>query len=263
MWLDTLSELKKKSKKTLKQISDESGVPLGTLNKLFAGQTKDPKLDTVRSVVHALGYTLDDLDGKREEIKKALPYSDEAMKLAADYDDLDGHGKRVVRVVADEEKARCKEERAAKEAKAKILHTQKAEMETAEEIDPSISLPQPYSQVAAAEGSGAFLLDDGFEMVTVEMNQFTKRADVILKVIGRSMEPEVLDGDRILVREQPSVNVGEIGVFIIDGEGFLKEYAKDRLISLNPDVEDVFIRDFQSVECYGKFISVLNPEWVK
>ena len=61
MWLDRLIAIKKASGKTLKQISSESGVPIGTLNKLFAGQTKDPKLDTVRSVVHALGYTLDDL----------------------------------------------------------------------------------------------------------------------------------------------------------------------------------------------------------
>lgn len=61
MWLDTLIELKKTSKMTLKQISDKSGVPVGTLNKLFAGQTKDPKLETIRAVVYSLGYTLDDL----------------------------------------------------------------------------------------------------------------------------------------------------------------------------------------------------------
>ena len=61
MWLDTLIQFKKDSGKTILQISQESGVPLGTLNKLFAGQTKDPKLQTVSSIVHALGYTLDDL----------------------------------------------------------------------------------------------------------------------------------------------------------------------------------------------------------
>lgn len=74
MWLDTLIALKKSSKKTLRQISDESGVPIGTLNKLFAGQTKDPKLDTIRSVVHALGYTLDDLE---EKPKKNTPSTTE------------------------------------------------------------------------------------------------------------------------------------------------------------------------------------------
>lgn len=62
MWFERLVELKKRSGKTLNNIATDSGVPLGTLNKLFAGQTSDPKLGTVRAVVHALGYTLDDLD---------------------------------------------------------------------------------------------------------------------------------------------------------------------------------------------------------
>ncbi len=39
---------------------------------------------------------------------KASPYSEEAQELAKDYDRLDDHGKRVVRLVVDEEKVRCK-----------------------------------------------------------------------------------------------------------------------------------------------------------
>lgn len=35
------------------------------------------------------------------------------MRLAQDYDDLDDHGRRVVRLVADEEKARCTSKTAA------------------------------------------------------------------------------------------------------------------------------------------------------
>ena len=81
MWLERLVNLKRASGKTTKQISAISGVPVGTLNKLFAGQTEDPKLKTVQAVVHALGYTLDDLDSARnvnwlspQETKIALAY---------------------------------------------------------------------------------------------------------------------------------------------------------------------------------------------
>lgn len=43
------------------------------------------------------------------------------MNLALDYDDLDGHGRRVVRLVADEEKSRCTSEAAARlEAREQI-----------------------------------------------------------------------------------------------------------------------------------------------
>jgi transcriptional regulator with XRE-family HTH domain len=75
MWLDRLIAIKKKSGKTLNDISAASGVPLGTLNKLFAGQTEDPKLGTVRAVVHALGYTLDDLDDTVQSTRKFSDYN--------------------------------------------------------------------------------------------------------------------------------------------------------------------------------------------
>ena len=61
MWLENLNRLKKNCGMTIEQISTVSGVPKGTLNKLFAGQTKDPQLSTVSAVVHCMGYTLDDL----------------------------------------------------------------------------------------------------------------------------------------------------------------------------------------------------------
>lgn len=60
-WLERLKAMKASSKMTTKEIADLSGVPEPTLEKLFAGQTKDPKLTTIRSVVHCLGYTLDAL----------------------------------------------------------------------------------------------------------------------------------------------------------------------------------------------------------
>lgn len=194
----------------------------------------------------------DILQGKGSKPTEFPSYSSDAMKLAADFDFLDKHGQKVVCFVTSEEVSRCKK-----------LAKEKKQSELKEHTSPVVTLKQPYTQVAAAEGSGAFLLDDGCEEVSVTLNQFTQQADVILKVVGRSMEPTISDGDRVLVRVQPSVNLGEIGVFIIDGQGYLKERASDRLVSLNSNIEDVFLGDLQQAECYGKFISVLDPEWVK
>lgn len=42
-------------------------------------------------------------------IKNAPSISDEAMKIARDYDNLDGHGKSIVRVILNEEQNRIKE----------------------------------------------------------------------------------------------------------------------------------------------------------
>lgn len=181
-------------------------------------------------------------------------------ELVKKYRLLDPYGKEAVDGVLDVESRRCQEER---DKQAAILREQREQSEAAEEIAPPITLHQPYAQVAAAEGAGAFLLDDGYEEISVEMNKYTKQADVILKVVGRSMEPVITDGDRVLVRQQPSVRIGEIGVFIVDGQGYLKEYQEDRLVSLNPDIDDVLVGDLQNAECYGKFIKVLDPDWVK
>lgn len=89
MWLDTLNAMKKKSGKTSEQISDESGIPKGTLNKIFAGQTSDPKYSTLSSLVHCLGYTVDDLEIPVEELglKKETspaPAKAETKEVSAD-----------------------------------------------------------------------------------------------------------------------------------------------------------------------------------
>lgn len=218
---------------------------------------KENKISTQSKAVSRLvELALNDIE-KSEETEKAPSLSDEAKNVATRYSELDTYGKEAVDGVLDVEYRRCEEE------KARILAAkEQSSMETAEEIIPTVMLRQPYTQVAAAECAGAFLLDDGYEEVSVELNRYTQQADVILKVVGRSMEPVISDGDRVLVRQQPSVRIGEIGVFIIDGEGFLKQSAQDRLVSLNDAIEDVLIRDMQNVECYGKFIKVLDPAWV-
>lgn len=62
MWLDSLKAMKEQSGMTTKEISEKSGIPEPTLEKLFAGATKDPKLATMQQLVHFFGRTLDDLD---------------------------------------------------------------------------------------------------------------------------------------------------------------------------------------------------------
>ena len=62
MWLDKLKSLKRQSGKTIDQISAESGISKGTVNKIFAGQTKDPQYTTLKAIVNCLGFTVDDLD---------------------------------------------------------------------------------------------------------------------------------------------------------------------------------------------------------
>ena len=50
-----------------------SGVPLGTLSKITAGITKDPKLQTLVSIARALHCTLNDLDDSTPSKVREVP----------------------------------------------------------------------------------------------------------------------------------------------------------------------------------------------
>lgn len=61
MWQESLKRMKAASGKTTAEIASGSGIPEPTLEKLFSGATKDPKLPTMQKLVYYLGYTLEDL----------------------------------------------------------------------------------------------------------------------------------------------------------------------------------------------------------
>lgn len=100
-WWIRLCDIKKDSKKTTEQISKETGIPKSTLDKLFAGRTKDPQLSTIRSVIHCLGYTLDDLDdmnwAKKGE-NSTHQISEEAIEVAEAYDNAPFKDKNMARM---------------------------------------------------------------------------------------------------------------------------------------------------------------------
>ena len=91
MWLDKLKQMKKISQKTSQQISEETGVPKSTIDKLFAGQTKEPYLQSTRLIVHAMGFTLDDLDDNSLAKNEHKDIGEE--RLISNYNSLNELGK--------------------------------------------------------------------------------------------------------------------------------------------------------------------------
>lgn len=62
MGLEKIALYKKKMNLTTEALSEKSGVPVGTLNKILSGATKDPKLETLKSIAKVLGLSLNDFD---------------------------------------------------------------------------------------------------------------------------------------------------------------------------------------------------------
>lgn len=105
-------------------------------------------------------------------------------------------------------------------------------------------------------GIGNFLDEWDVPKATVEISDspIAHQADYILKVDGDSMTPKYEDGDRVFVKAQESIDLNEIGIFVIDGKCFLKQYKGDCLHSLNSDYNDISFNENQNIKCVGKVL---------
>ncbi|MDL2234398.1 helix-turn-helix domain-containing protein [Ruminococcaceae bacterium OttesenSCG-928-L11] len=115
------------------------------------------------------------------------------------------------------------------------------------------------SSQSVAAGVGTYLDDDSFDSISVLSNPTTRKASFFVPVSGDSMEPQYHDGD-ILIVQDSAVRQGEIGIFTLDGHGYVKKRGQGELLSLNPLYDPIPMDD--SIFCNGKVIGVLNPEWI-
>ena len=119
---------------------------------------------------------------------------------------------------------------------------------------PIISINCSQNRVSAGIGEELFDYEQ-WDTVDVIETPISRKADFMLIVDGESMSPKFHDGDYVLVRQQPAVELGQIGIFYVDGKGYVKKYDGDYLISLNPDYDDIYIVDKES-RCFGLVLGI-------
>lgn len=189
---------------------------------------------------------------------------------------IDEYGQSAVNAVLEIEFDRC--EAIAKKTQAKQKKAKKKEIEEEYKEPAQRSLPDgvvllsdyreedkcddnmvsmPIYDLGASAGTGVLLDSNYYEVAAMPDTPMTRKANFAIWVNGHSMEPKFNDGDLVLVRTQPTVDVGEIGIFIVNGNGFIKKQGEDRLISLNPDYDDVEISEWDEVYCKGKVLGKL------
>lgn len=186
--------------------------------------------------------------------KRSAPsISEEAMALATDYDRLDKWGRKQVRSVANIEIARVEEEQA-----RAVIKAQRTDTEIAESA--IIHIPFRCSLQSASAGTGTYLGPEAFETIYVQDNPLTRRASFGVPVSGNSMEPRYHDKDILILDGSEEIEPGEIGVFSIDGEGYVKELGNGELIPLNSAYDNIPLTG--NIRCHGRVIGVLDPEWI-
>lgn len=118
-----------------------------------------------------------------------------------------------------------------------------------------------YYDNAVSAGTGQYLTDGKQETITLPVDY---DADFVVPICGDSMEPIYHDWDYVFIKNTYDLSDGDIGVFILDGDAYIKELRVDDegafLHSLNPKYRDKPILPEADFRIIGKVIGRYNEK---
>jgi repressor LexA len=232
---ERLKTLRENTKMNKKEFAAFLGMKYTTYNNYETG-SREPSSDFLIMLSKKFDISIDYLMGLSEEREPSHYYTLKTSEFEhiKKYRALDEHGVAVVNWILNEEYSRSIE---IKENSTEIL----------------ASIPYAYD-LAASAGIGEYAMDIAhFEAVGLSETP-PKGTDFLVSVSGNSMEPKFSDGDKVYIRRQEFVNEGEIGLFFLDGNVYIKKQGFAELLSLNPDYAPLPIAEYSSFKCFGKVL---------
>lgn len=183
-----------------------------------------------RSVDEAFGFTVESFNvtaRERAHIEK--------------YRALDIYGQDTVTVVLEAELRRCTEQAAADEA-PEIIY---------------LNMPEFDQPMSAGTGQPA---DDDMWHNLLLKKQPPQGTSYMARISGNSMEPTYHDGDRLFIRATVNIRPGQVGVFFMDGQQWVKELGDGVLLSHNSDYAPIPMRD--DIQCQGLVLGVCDDSYL-
>ena len=219
---------------TQQYIADALGESSGRVIYNWEKGVGRPDCDKLARLCDLLDVSADELIGSKYLIERPTAIE---WTMLQKYRDLDDHGKEVVNFLINNEHNRVST--ASKKSK------------------PCMYKIRWYTLPASA-GSGNILDSDFAEELYVPESPEAEQADYVISVSGDSMEPTYHDGDKVFVEKCDSVNIGEIGIFIVNGDAYIKERGKNKLISHNEKYSHINLNVNDSIYCCGRVIGVVD-----
>ena len=261
-------------RKSLGMTQKEFAASLSIAHTTYSGYetgVREPKSDFWIAVAKKYGVTIDYLMGysndphKTGTTKKASSLPDEALKVAKDYNGLDSHGKSMTRLVISEEQKRMDEEARTAEAVSAPPPTVVPFTPKKKTTHRGIVTLEVYEEPAAA-GTGNFASD----APASHMEQYPEKyvpdhTDFGVIISGQSMEPKYPDKAVVFVKSTQVVEPGEIGIFLLDGQTYIKQLQVDpetgavSLHSLNPERSDIEVEPYADFRTFGKVLGGYDP----
>lgn len=215
-----------------KQFAERLGVTPTRLN-YWEKDKREPDVAIIKQIAQSLDVSSDWLIGNNI-ISSEIELTAAEKQHIKKYRSLDLYGQKAVDDLLENEYARC-----------------------TEVIDEPKVITLPMAELKASAGTGQWLGDDEYTTwVDVLDAPEARRANVVIEVSGDSMLPKYHDGDKVLVKLQPTVEQNEIGIFIVDNCGYIKKLGVNELISVNKDYDNIPLNEYNDVTCVGKVIGI-------
>lgn len=236
---DRLKDVRDKTGMNKKEFAEYIGIKYTTYNNYETG-AREPDSEFLIMFSKKFDVSTDFILGLQDDREILHSYELRASEYECikKYRSLDDTGKEHIDYELKKECERVKEIEELKE---------KLENEFSEEI--SQICTYPYLGKIACAGTG-FYFDD-IPTDTIEAPRI-EGTDFIIGVSGESMEPDYHDGEKLYVRKAEYLGNGDVGIFTIGNECFLKELGENGLISRNKNYDD--IPGDEKVRLIGKVI---------
>lgn len=243
---ENIIKARKQREMSQKELASQLGITATRLN-YWEKDKRDPPIQMLNLLSEALNVDVDTLIGRKSTASSTESRASEKENLFIQkYRALDERGKENVESVLDLE----------------YKHTMESQREALRQqavgknIVSHFYIPE-YREPASA-GTGQPIGTPYPETVML-VKEPPKGTSFITHVHGDSMEPEYEDGDIVFVKAQREIRIGQIGVFFMDGEEFIKELGDGELISHNSKYEPIELDE--SIRCQGLVLGICDESY--
>lgn len=231
------------------------GVSPQTIYSIIKRDSKKADIEVLLKISDVLGVSVEYFvdDPALLAVSQTKVFSTSDIKFLRTYHALDDHGKKAVDFVLEHESERVTQ---LHQKNARIYELE-AKSSTITEFQPSFNGHGHLSEYfrSASAGSGVFILgNEASAKILVSDSDWDDRTDYVISVAGDSMSPDYCDGDKVLVSQRTEMRHGDVGIFIINGNVYIKEYGENELVSRNPEAPNIPIAEYDNIVCMGKVI---------
>lgn len=238
---EKLKEIRESMNMNKKEFAQYLGLKYTTYNG-YETEAREPASDFLILISEKFDVSIDYLLGLKSnsEILHSYQLRSGEYEYIKKYRSLDSFGQETVNMILDRELKRIEmmDNSATNKSDGKIIRPTRF---------------MAYYQKLASAGTGEYIFDDiPIDTIEVPLDEISEKADFVIGVNGKSMEPTFYDGDKVFVERCQIIETGKIGVFMVNNECLIKEAGETGLISHNKNYKT--IPGNESIQCIGKVL---------